>query len=71
MTEEEIKGMEEIYAEMDADRLHKETELTSYRSEFNAIQVLLDSYLIPKVKDGVFMTLAERIDFALKERRIA
>ncbi len=71
MDENELKGMEEIFAEMDAERLQKEIELSQYRSEVNSITILLDSYSIPKIKDGVFLTLTERVNLAIQKRKYA
>lgn len=71
MKEIEEKQMTEIYAEIDAERLAKENELSQYRTEHNAITILLDSYSIPKIKDNVYLTLPKRLELALKMRGVA
>ena len=66
MTKSELNAMNEIYSEIDAERLEREEELKRLRVEQKAITALLNSYSIPLTSKSRPLTLLERIDYSLK-----
>ena len=62
-TEQQLK---ELYDDLEREDKQKEAELTSLREENQMMNILMDSYGIPRRKDNKQLSLLERLDIALR-----
>lgn len=60
------KYLKEVYDDIERENKLKEEELISLRDQNQMINILMDSYGIPRRKDNKQLSLLERLDIALR-----
>lgn len=69
--EEEQKMLGEVYAAIEKEDYDKAYELEQLREEVKNINLLLDSYGIPRTDNKIKLSAIERLELAMKMRMYA
>lgn len=63
--------LKELYDSLECEDRKNQEEFELLKKQQNQVNSLLDSYGIPRTKNGLELTLFERIESALKQRMTA